>query len=560
MRKSDLNRRELLRMLGYAGVGGAVALEQLAGVPGMATLTSRFFGEFARVNKYDAYEMMGDYLRGGPSVFAVQQAMAQSNSDWNLVQIKVCNHVYTPLVFKLGKLANGTATLGSDVSLFSRIGESKTELTALGLEQISEKPRFQALRFNKWFADMLYNGTTNGAAPVTPNLAGLSTDDIAPLSDDKVAIQAFLGLKQIEANNHALKGCKMRSNLPDLTLFAQKSGVIQSPLGISCFMMGINYDKAEGALSSNAVLGEQSEETAVVSSRNVSAYVAQIQQFVGKGYADRSGIEQNITYRIDKLVDDNPVLRQDLINSIDQFNKGLSKLRVAADLETNRQTLNLATGNTQSQGVTGKGKQVGATTAFLAQCKYVANSLDLPGVPVRNFSLFLNISDLDGQPLDRGHDGGGTGDVQAFSYVEGMRQLAMGLNILGKKIAEGSKIVVVVSSEGGRGTDMADNKTSFALVMGPKGAGFLDDALYSNYASIDNESNNIVKNMAAPGAAMAWDTDGMMEKNGTKSTQVPSTGDVQMGAIQFLEEKTGKNARAELSDSDGRYVMLKRFS
>lgn len=558
MGKSDdknLNRRELMRVLGYGGFGGAFALEQLAGVPGLMTLADRFIRGAMPVNPYDAYARMADALRGGPSLLAVHQAMAQANNQWTVVQIKVCNHVYTPLVFRLGKLANDTVTTGTNVQLPSaKMTTAKAELEARGVNVISDMPRYRELRFNKWFANILHNGTANGEAPATENLLGLSTSDVQPFAADTVALQTFIGLAQIEANNHALKGCKMRSGLADLPLFAQKNKLVESPLGISCFMMGKNYDKAEGAINVNAVLGEETAETAIVSSRTVSDYVAQIQQFVGKSYADRSGIEQSVTYKIDQLVVDKPDLRRELINSIGKFKSGLDSLKNAALLESKFQTLNTATGNGQSFG----NNQGGASTEFIAQCKYVANSLELPGLPVRSFSLFLNVSDLDGRNLDVGFNGGGGGDVRAYSYIEGMRQLGMGLNILAKKISQGKRMIVVVSSEGGRGTNMADANTSFAMVMGPKEAGMLDDKLFYNSAAYDVETSAALQDPALRASAMAWDMDGLMKKDGTKSTDVPTSGDVQMGVVEFLEQVSGVNARKELSESDGKFVKLQR--
>lgn len=552
----NINRRSLLKKLAYGGIGGTIALEQLAGVPGLATWFNQYVANpLNPINRFDSYAMMGNALSGGPAMLGVHKAMAAAEDGWALVQIKVCNHVYTPLVFKMGKFAAGNVTSAADVQLASaRMTTGKAALIAKGVDSISDIPRYQELRLNKWFADMMHNGTADGLAPTTANLLGLDTADVAPFSGDKVALQAFLGLSQNETNNHALKACKLRPGLPDVTLFAQEKGLIESPLGISCFMMGNNYDKAEGAININSVLGDSTTETAVVSSRTVAAYVAQIQQYVGKSYADRASIEQNVIYRMDKLVDSDPVLRRDLINSITQFRQGLDSLRSCSDLETSFQTMNTATANVQSRG----NAQTGASSEFLGQCKYVASSLELPGVPVRNFSLFLNISDLDGRDLDVGFNGGGGGDVRAFSYVEGMRQLAMGMNILGKKIAEGKKMIVVISSEGGRGSQMNDSKASFAMVMGPKGAGMLSDKLFANMASVDSETNAIIKDMAAPAAAMEWDVDGLMGKDNTKATGTPSTGDVQMGVVQFLEDKVGKNVRKDLSATDGQYVKLAR--
>ena len=556
---TKFNRRSLLK-LGAYGAAGAFGLEQLGGVPLLGDMIDKWpnsrFATWAGVNPYDAYEMMGLTWRTG---LGVSQAMAEGQEGWALVQIKVCNHLFTPLVFKAGLLnPDNTVTTAADVPLGSkRMGGASAFLIANGQDNISDNPRLRALRFNKWFADILQNGTNDGSANSTEtNRLGLGAEDVAPISADKVAIQTFLGLKQVSMNNHALKGCKLRINQPDLTLFAQNSGIITSPLGITCFMMGGEYDAAEGSVRSNAVLGK-ADESIVVSSRSVQAYVSQVSQFVGKSYADRAPLEQNVIYKMDQLVQKDPKLRRDLVASIAQFQAGLSNLQAAATLEQRRQPLKLETANTQNQNKT----QVGASSEFLGQCKYVGSSLDLPGMPVRNFSLFLNATDLDGNDADKATDGGGGNPkVQAFSNIEAMRQLAMGLNVLAKAIAGGKKMVVVVHSEGGRAVDMTDSKTSFSIVLGPKGPGLLDDQLYANTKIINESSNAVIKDMASPVSAIPWTVDGLKEASGIAAAAdvVPSTGDVQVGIVEFLETQTGVKARAGLSGADGRFVLLKR--
>lgn len=559
MGKKQFNRRDLLgRGLKY-GAGSALLLDQLAGVPLLSPWASPWLAHpFA--NRYDAYEMMRLALSGGPSILPVHRAMAQNDSDWMLVEIKVVNHIYAPMFFRLGKLENGVVTTDPAVRLASaRMARAQSAIMGQGVDLVSDMPRYQALRFNKWFANMLHYGSTDGLPRTTSNIAGLSTSDLADLSADKVALQGFIGLAQIETNNHALKGLKLRSELPDITLFAQEKGLIDSPLGISCFMMGGNYDKAEGSLATNAVLGKsKTSEDAVVGSRTVADYVSQISQFVGKTYADRAAEQANLVMKLDMLVDKDPKLRRDLLASIEQFKASILTLESTAKLETAKQTINTAVGNTQSEN----NAEVGAAQEFLAQVKYVAQASKMPGQPVRNFSLFLNMSDLDQKDLDLGFSGGGgnASAVRALSYIEGTRQLAMGLNVLAKAIAEGSKMIVYVHSEGGRGNSLGDNKTGCALVMGPKGPGLLDDRLFAKMAAIDALTSDYLADPGDGKAAMPWDIDdAQREKDNSPSTGiVPTTGDVGMGVIQFLEERTGKDARADLAAADARYIKLKR--
>jgi hypothetical protein len=563
--KNQFDRRSLLK-LGAKGAVGAIGLEQLLGIPLVGDYIDHWpssrLAHLLGVNPYDAFQMMDLAWRGG---LGVPFARAQSTpAGWSLVQIKVCNHVFTPLVFKLGQLnQDNTVTIDTAGGMklgSEKMGGAKDFLIAKGLDLISDNERWRNLRFNKWFADILQNGTADGAtAQTSTNSRGLSLTDIESLSSEKVAVQTFLGLGQIAMINHALKGCKVREDQSDITLLAQSTGLIKSPLGITCFMMGEAYDQAEGSISRNAVLGKDRGEVVVVNSRSVQAYVSQISQFVGKSYADRQPLEQNVIYKMDQIVQRDPKLRRDLVDSIAQFQAGMTNLQAAASLEKTRQSLQPGQANTQNLNK----QMVGAASEFLGQCKYVVTSLDLPGNPVRNFSLFLNATDLDGRTADIANDGGGGNPaVQALSYVEAMRQLGMGLNVLAKAIASGKKMVVVVHSEGGRDVNMKDSKRSFAIVLGPKGSGMLDDQLYANKAMINQTKNPIIADPASPEAAVPWDVDGLKEADGSAaaSTVVPNTGDVQLGVIEFLESQTGVKARTGFTGPDGRFVKLKRTS
>lgn len=543
MAMNHYDRRDLFKRMLTTGVGVATLLEQLGGVPLLGTWASQIIANpFG--NPYDAYDRIRDALRFGPSALGVAQAMAQDDKIWVVVDIRIVNHVYSPLVFRLGPNASVQAGAAS-------------ALVGMGVDQMASDPRFAALKFNEWFTKILTKGTMDGLAPTPANLCGLEAEDICDLSTPdiggKVAFQTFLQVAGIDPTvNHALRGLKLRKDLPDMSLFLAKKDVLYSPLGISCFMMGGEYDKAEGTLAKNAVL-DGNGEAPVIDSRTVKAYVDQIKQSIGDSYADRASIEQNVVYRMDKLVMADPVLRRELVNSLSAFKSQLPALDSAAYLEANRRSVDAAQGAGQS-GNDGPGP----TGAFLGQCKYVARSVTLPGTPLRNFSLFLNTVDLDGGPLDSAKNVGAPETVQAFSYVEGMRQLAMGLNVIAKAIAkEGKNIICFVHAEGGRNQAMGDDKTSFAMVMGPKGAGLLDDALHANMGLI----GGTIPNPAAEAQVQAYDTPGsdILSTTGTKLTDVkPSVGDVAMGVVEFLEDKLGKKGREGLADDLGRYIKLKR--
>jgi hypothetical protein len=96
--------------------------------------------------------------------------------------------------------------------------------------------------------------------------------------------------------------------------------------------------------------------------------------------------------------------------------------------------------------------------------------------------------------------------------------------------------------------------------MGPKGAGMLTDALYGNMAAINDATSPMCTNPGTKAGQLSWDTAGLSEADGTASAAgtLPTTGDVQLGLVEFLEGQTGVKARTGLTGADGRFVKLKR--
>ncbi len=561
MATSRIDRRELLRKAIYGGVGGAVALEQLGGVPLLGTWASKHV--FSPVmGTRDAFYLMRDALAGGPSALAVAEAFATTDDQkWVIVDIKVMTQVHHPMIFKLGDAAGPKASANLNAS---------ANVKAQGVDLISDNARWAKLRFNKWFAGCLGAGTSDGAAPTAANLRGLEATDVCDLNGpaigDKVAVQTFMGLAQPELIVHQLRGCRLRKTQGDIGFLLDQTRLLYSPLGITCFMMGNEYDSAGPPIARNAVLGTGDGGAVIVASRTVTDYVDQIKQFTsGRGFADHKPIEQNVVYRMDKLVNKDPVLRSELINSITGFGGALGALRAAADLEARRETAVKPEDGAAQSTLVGDAATIAAglppSSEFVAQCKYVAQSMHLPNTPLRNFSLFLNVIDLDGKNLDAPVNTADASnkDLRAYTYVEGMRQLAMGLNVIAKEIADGKNIIVYVHSEGGRSATMGDSIVSFALVMGPKGTGMLDDELYASNEMV----GGTIMDTGIAGAAKAWgtpDSDIYGLNNSKIDGVVPSAGDVGMGIVEFIEEKMGKakGGRTGMSDDDARYVKLKR--
>ncbi|NRA45401.1 MAG: hypothetical protein HRU09_10650 [Oligoflexales bacterium] len=555
--KQPFDRRAFLRKSILGGVGTSFALEQLLAIRLYGDLIARK-ALMPMQSTLDSYPLMQNALKGGASLLNVHKAMAQSTSEWSVVTIKIVNHVCTPLLFRLGEVSGDTTVQGpGSIDLSTRVknAECGAMLASKGINLLSDIDRFRNLRFNKWFADMLRFGTQDGlaySAAANNSLVDPSLIGEFP-ADSQVAIQCGLGLSQGVSGNHSLANMKLSNTMPDLAKFILDTGIVYSPLGITCFNMGDEYDQAEGATPFNIVCSGDGEAAAVVG-RSVKNYFDGIKQNVsGTGYSV-SSTEDNLTLAIDQLVTQDPVLRKELLASRANFVTALSELESAANLETEVQTYDTAQANFQTN-MSGAGKE------FLAQCAYVAKAMNIPGQPVRNFSLFLNTIDLDRNPIDfDAANGGNTSVIRALTYVEGMRQLAVGLNVLAQSIAAGNKLIVQVISEGGRSNDLADSKNSFGIVLGPAGVGNLSDVLYANAAEINNGNSLSVVNPAAPEANTVWDSNYLKKPDGSAVDDAeligPSVANLQMGVAEFLAEKN--QASTAINDAGINFIKLKR--
>ena len=178
---SNYNRRDMLKRALVSGVGLGVLAEQLGGIPLLGTQIDRILAGGERAVSYDAFHLIGQALQGKHAFLGVHQAMAADESDWAMVQIKVCNHIYAPLMFALGQLgSDGKLTVGANVKHVNKqAGPAGATLLAKGVEEVSNIPRFQNLRLNRWFADMLQNGTADGLVASSANTLGLTTSDSA---------------------------------------------------------------------------------------------------------------------------------------------------------------------------------------------------------------------------------------------------------------------------------------------------------------------------------------------------------------------------------------------
>jgi hypothetical protein len=106
----------------------------------------------------------------------------------------------------------------------------------------------------------------------------------------------------------------------------------------------------------------------------------------------------------------------------------------------------------------------------------------------------VNVNDLNGHPVELAAPNFEV-NARSLSPLEGMRQLAIGLNMLAQVIdaaPNGAKVYVIVTSDGGRTGNMVDSTIAPGLVLGPAGgtgANALIDFLYCDYARMTDRSH-----------------------------------------------------------------------
>lgn len=561
-----ISRRSLFKNALWGGVGGALALDSMGGLSLLGALNPGRILD-PRGQTLDSYLLMQQALKGDASWWRWQEAMAQevspASEEWAVVTVKVFDNVHTPLIFALGQMSGNnvtTATLADDVHpATKRAGGTRAYLSGQGVKNLCQIERMKNLRFNDFFGKRLYYGTYDGVE--NGNKLGLNVPVGAFPAD--VALQVGLGVnRDTSIAVHQMTSTKLRKDQPDLAFFIEDKGLIKSPLGITCFMMGDKYD-ANGGEDTNVVYNNATRGMAVVG-RTVNAYVNNIKQSLSSGFFDGTPLDQNLTLMFDKLVAQNPERRKGLYNNREKIRAAVDKFNEIATVEkTIFPSVDASIGNTQCRGST---VAAPASQEFLAQCSYVANALDIPGLPMRNFSLFLNLNDLDGANFDDPVNAALGTSFGGLNYVEGMRQLAMGLNVLANSIAArdgkpAKKVIVVVVSDGGRDEGMGDGQVGVSMVMGPKGAGMLDDALSAPMSALNSPDPDILFFKGTGDAVnLPWDgtdgTRGLRDSAGAVTANMPANiGDIQNGVIDFLESRLNKSVR---TPALGSFVKLKR--
>ncbi|MFZ9519324.1 MAG: hypothetical protein ACO3A4_02500 [Silvanigrellaceae bacterium] len=582
MSSMNWSRRDLLKW--GIGTGVTTAFLESVGnmirVPGWNHLLTGSNQPFPQWWVKDSFQLTRELGRMGSvsqlaAFLQLQEAQAQAaSSEWSLITIKIFDQVHTPLVFALGKIDGNDTTFKDNAAhpALNKASGSKTYLKENGICNLSTDPRFAALRFNNWFGRMLKFGTYDGQEVNTTTKNAGGFESYVGKFPDNVAVQTGIGLQRFtNFAVHNLTLTKIRPSLCDVNHLAGYKGLVTSPLGITAFMMGEQYD-ANGSVEFNVVYsGLSSNENArhEVVGRSVKRLVENIDQSLSGGFGDYravdSATDKNLSFLFDKISVVDPKRRNAILDSRNQVQQVIASLRDVAKNEMSTLAYPATVlGNQQAffNTSTNKAATVEAKQEFLSQCAFVAKALTISGKPYRNFSLFLNVNDLDGADIDNPINGIAS-SYNALNYVEGMRQLAMGLNILANA-TKGTKTLILVVSDGGRTRDMGDGSGScFAMLLGPKAEGGLDDALHGPMAVINSDNyaaSSPLQTLGELTTGLDWTSGdenwGLRTNTGAKATGQAFVGDWQVGVLQFLAEAQGRNVMAPELE---KYVRFKRY-
>ena len=538
----------------------------------------------------DAYEILQNAIRtrkkltwGGSAAYANSTAP----QEISVITIKVMNQICPPLIFRLGEVQGTTdattgpqafdsTVTGSQSQGARRLADGLTFLRARGIEELAPAAmaggRYRALRFNRWFANLLDTGMVESTGATNVLLNGVDASDVKPFPAD-VAIQAVLGVDQsVSASNHDFNNCGITgSSNPtqggDLAFHVSELGskLVSSPLGIVCFNMGSTTETDSGNLP-NRVLGSDLAQVAV-GARSVGAYVSTLQQATALGLT--SFIDDDLVQEFDKIANPPTNFPGEIKARKAQLLALFSRLTAASALESTKVAVtgvtNLDRGALQDNAGVANDD---ARMEFIAQCKFVQAALDVDGKPFRNFSLYCHVSDIDGASFDKAV--GDSTATQGLSYIEGMRQLAVGLNILAGAISKHKNVYVVVVSEGGRDFTGSDNDVACALVLGPAGGpGDLTDRLYApaahaqaNNAFVSDPGNNTSDFRVAGGSgrlsgAGLLDLPGsvVVNEDGLPSANLKvSNNEVLIGLVRHIEKTKGLTTSS--TAGLGRYLKL----
>ena len=462
-----MSRRNLL--LGTTGFAGA----SLLGVSALHNLAADAAGVTPAIGTYE--RLMHALWRGRRLVLGGNQAFADGGVEPVVIHIKVMNQFHAPLMLALGLKGEDRIAARGGRAWSQKAPAAAATLMNVGIQKVHPDARFgDTLRFNEWFGEMLKTGRDVAGTPTVVQ------GEVAEFpSEQQVSVHTFTG---IDANiTHTYNNFLFSQEASDssgaggdLLHHAVTTGLVRPPLGITCFNMGDRKENV-GGLDRNSVLN--GSRSVIARGRSVTELNGVLQSAISPGL-----VQEDLVRAFDALgqagfpEERRSTLREALIANRAALVAALDALQATAAKESTPQ--NLGVGNLQATGSTI------AASEFLTQCLWVKKALAIPGQPLRAFCLDVHVADIDGRAFDTGASPSNIG--RGLSYVEGMRQLAIGLNVLAQTVATYGHVYVLVSSEGGRAESGGDSVAPSGLLLAPgrSVANGLHDGFYGPPAAI----------------------------------------------------------------------------
>lgn len=525
----NLTRRNVLRGL---LAGSAFAGASLIGVRGPSRMAAP--GHIARlppaVGTFERLKYA--LLNNRRIVLGGTEAWADEPIEPVIVHIKVMNQMHAPMLFALGQENAETrqVTRGGR-SWAQKAASSADMLLNAGIERTHPDPRFRKLRFTEWFAEMLKTGLAGGQ---TLEAASGRTGEFPP--ESQVSIHGFTGIDSNVThtyNNFLLPEAAASSGAGgDLLFHAVTTGLVRPPLGITCFNMGGEKENT-GGLPANSVLN--GSRSVVASGRSVRDMTSVLRAAITTGLVDDDLVKLFDAVGQEGFPEERKsTLRQALFDNRAKLDAALAGFDQVANLED--VTQGIGPGNAQG------GRNAGtAKSEFLAQCVWVDQALSIPGLPLRAFCLDLHVADIDGQPFDSGDAPSAAGP--ALSYVESMRQLAVGLNILARTVARtqamGGHVYVVVSTEGGRDEGGGDSVAPSGIILAPGtgAANGLADGFYAPQGAFDGSDQQWLNDPSS--RPRAWVAGNLVNFAGVQQSVAATNGDIFHGVLYHLARVRG---------------------
>jgi hypothetical protein len=114
-------------------------------------------------------------------------------------------------------------------------------------------------------------------------------------------------------------------------------------------------------------------------------------------------------------------------------------------------------------------------------------------------------------------------------------------------------IVVLVTSEGGRGREMQDSKSSFGMVMGPRSV--VDSGIIGDLEALSRRDSIQTVDPANESAGHRLPSGLLLSPNGSPISGLPNVGDLQVGVVRALAQQIGfAGSLTEL----GNYLKLRK--